>query len=399
MNSRYFEMIIWAVQYISFSMLLIGFYYEMNKYMHPIRMMAKNKVIGRIYIQDLLVIFILTLVTGIRCNTGSDYYNYYIMYSNVDRWYTSLHDILAQRFQNGYMVLCYLVKLFGGGQFTIFGVVAVLIYIPCIWIFRKYSRNPVASVSCWLLMGYLAMSTNIIKQSLAMTCVLLAYVCYINRKNILFFLLCILGCMFHISVIYVIVILLFSKKIFPTKKLFYLAVGIGFGGMVLLKPILNVASRILPHNYAVYIQNFNSGSVNDMKLQLGGIVVTAFYLFILYSVVNKREEATVEKTRIETAFLTAAILCIPFLFMGIRYYIFNRVAYTGMQFITIFLPAYYSKKNDERSFLNRTLMLVMIVYCLCFTILCAENNYYQYSTIYNDTPMSVTEFVQNSHGG
>jgi len=35
---------------------------------------------------------------------------------------------------------------------------------------------------------------------------------------------------------------------------------------------------------------------------------------------------------------------------------------------------------------------MVLVFSVLFTILCAENNYYQYSTILNDKPMSVYDF-------
>jgi len=88
-----------------------------------------------------------------------------------------------------------------------------------------------------------------------------------------------------------------------------------------------------------------------------------------------------------------SLLCIPFLIIGIKFYLCNRVAYSGLQFLTVLLPSYYSfTRQKHMSFISFKKYIMVLVFSVLFTILCAENNYYQYSTILNDKPMSVYDF-------
>jgi hypothetical protein len=170
MTTRYSEIIFWAIQYFTFCLFIIGLYFVLDKRLKVFRIQLSTHSHLNLYAQDALICLVLVLITGIRCNNGSDYYNYWVMYSEVTDWYSNIGDVLEEKFQNGYLLLCYVTKALGGGKYSIFWVVSVLIYFSTIRLFRRYSCSPVLSFACWVLFGYLAMSTNIIKQSLAMTC-------------------------------------------------------------------------------------------------------------------------------------------------------------------------------------------------------------------------------------
>jgi len=161
---------------------------------------------------------------------------------------------------------------------------------------------------------------------------------------------------------------------------------------ILITPLLEQVSQFLPVHYAVYTQAYLDDSMNDIKLQIGGIVVAIFYIIILWDI-TKKHNATKSVSRINNHLLMISLLCIPFLIIGIKFYLCNRVAYSGLQFLTVLLPSYYSfTRQKHMSFISFKKYIMVLVFSVLFTILCAENNYYQYSTILNDKPMSVYDF-------
>lgn len=392
MTTRYSEIIFWAIQYFTFCLFIIGLYSVLDKRLKVFRLQLSTHSHLNLYAQDVLICLVLVLITGIRCNNGSDYYNYLVMYSEVTDWYSNIGDVLEEKFQNGYLLICYVIKVLGGGKYSIFWVVSALIYFSIIRLFRQYSRSPVLSFACWVLFGYLAMSTNIIKQSLAMTCILWAFFRLERKRYVQFCCLSLLGCMFHLSMVCIITIILFFKWFYPSVTLYKIITAASIAMYILIIPLLERITQFLPVHYTVYTQAYLDNSMNDIKLQIGGIVVAIFYIIILWDI-TKKHNADKSVSRINSHLLMISLFCIPFLIISIKFYIFNRVAYSGLQFLTVLLPSYYSfTRQKHMSFISLKKCIIVLLFSVLFTILCAENNYYQYSTIFNDKPMSVYDF-------
>lgn len=167
---------------------------------------------------------------------------------------------------------------------------------------------------------------------------------------------------------------------------------------ILITPLLEQVSQFLPVHYAVYTQAYLDDSMNDIKLQIGGIVVAIFYIIILWDI-TKKHNATKSVSRINNHLLMISLLCIPFLIIGIKFYLCNRVAYSGLQFLTVLLPSYYSFTRQKhmsfisfksilwcwslvfylRFYVRRIIIINIVLYlmtsqCLCMIFLYEDNN-------------------------
>lgn len=339
----------------------------------------------RIYLTDVFIGGILVLVAGIRCNCGSDYYNYYVQYSNIRQWYDSIGEVLFSRFQSGFQDLCYLSSWLIGGQYTIFFVIEMLVAFPVLIYIRRHSKYFVEAFACWILLGYYAMSLNILKQIIAMVFILYAFDAITQKKILKFIVLAFVGSMFHISALFVIIALFFVDKIKYTRNFFWGVTLISIVMVLLFDRILGVFSKILPSRYLGYIE-IALGRDADLKLQLGGILVSAVYIFLIYFIC----ESNMPYDKYKEKMLKVLIISIPILCFGARYYLINRIAYYMVQFVIILLPdALRSVSRKKRKYI----WSILFVYNISFAILCAENNYYNYSTIFNDQPMSVHDFI------
>ncbi|EGE54201.1 EpsG family protein [Streptococcus parauberis] len=386
MSTRYGPMFIWGVTFIVFSVLVILLYKFLLKHSKKLEFHWGKAYLGSLYFSDLILLCLLVFIVGIRTNSGSDYYNYLLSFRNVDNWFHSLNQLLTTRFQNGLYVLMYVIKSFTKNEALFFVILAILNYLPIFYLIRKYSNDVLLSFSSWIFLGFFLMSTNILKQSLAMVLVLLAFDCLIEKKYILFVILSFLSVWFHLSTILVIPIIYFSKYLRPSRNLYYSLSFIGMIFLVFFKEFLTFITMILPIRYVkFYIVSFLQNNSNDIKLQLGAVVILILYLLLLYyltddKVLNQMNESY-------SQMLVINLLTLPFLFISPGFYIFNRIAFIGLQF-SIFLVPFFNVNKKQ------ILYSGLVISGFLITILNADNNYYNYSTIYNDIPVSIQEFVR-----
>lgn len=387
MNTRYHEMIHWSLINGIFSIVIIGIYYKLNKKRSGYKQYNTKR---NMCLSDVMVLMILISITAIRCNCGSDYYNYYSMYNFSVYWYQSLTDVIISRFQNGFMALSFIVKSIFGGEFTIFAVVAFIEYIPMIVIIRKRLNHQTEAFALWILLGFFSLTLNILKQSIAMVFLLLAYDC-LQKKRYIRYLLCSWGaCFFHISSIFVVVILVIAQVRVNIKRLYRVLMVVGITAALFISKLLPAVKMMLPAQYQHYVDYFLSEEISkDYKLQLGALIVTVVFLILLRQLVYKVNELD-KKNRYCVNMVKIMVYTEPVLIMGIRFFLLNRVAYEAFQFLPLAFSEYIHINRKKEHIWFWTLMLM---FCMAISILCGENNYYNYSTIFNDNPCSVKQFV------
>lgn len=128
------QMIIYDIIYLAFSILCIGLYTIFDK---------KTKKIQPI---DIIIISILVIISGIRCNCGSDYYSYYITYNNWIGNVDSVNTIIESNSQFGLYVLSFILKSITDFPYAMFWMIAIIIYPIMIIYMRKTTRKSKCSI-------------------------------------------------------------------------------------------------------------------------------------------------------------------------------------------------------------------------------------------------------------
>lgn len=384
MTTRYSDMMNFSTKYIVFCILILFI-------VLIIKSVVKKKNSG------ILTLFIILIsVSAIRVNTGSDYYNYYQMYNNSTKYYSSIVDIVKSGFQKGYIVLSYIVKTLFDNEYTIFLICAIIINVIVYYVIVKYSPYPILSSSIYLFMGYFLMSLNILKQSIAMSIMLLAFFYFVRKKYTLFCLLSILATYFHITaLVFVIIILLASWiKLKVSLSLLYISVLIS----ALLVPIASmlfniVASIPIFSKYSIYLEN--DININDFRFILNVLFFVTVHVLILHWIIKQVQFNNVELSKSENLIIKIMIIGLMISILSLRIFYVNRIAYYCFQFLIVLVPIMVSKISslESRKYTRKKIHLFLVVYGLIFTILSGENNYYNFSTIFNDQPVSVMEFV------
>lgn len=386
MTSRFEQMLLWGIQFTIFALIVITLYFILNNVFPKIIFRVGSIKLGILHLADIICLMLLVFIVGVRTNSGSDYYNYLLAFRSIDSWFSSLKSIVDARFQNGLYALMYTIKNFTQSEVIFFTIYGFLNYIPVFYMIRKYSKHAVGSLMSWIFLGFFLMSTNILKQSLAMVLILLAFHFWFSKKFLLFIVAATLACWFHLSSLIVFVGILVVNNIKPSRNFLYLMLALGSSLLLFLEPILAILSKVLRIRYIdFYVSSFLEQGSTEFKLQVAAIVIFIFYLFLLFHLTQSEVLARVDS--IHLRMLTLCLLMLPFLILSVRFYIFNRLAFTGLQFIIFLVP--YVKRIRQRLF-----YMTLIFAGFWISILNADNNYYNYSTVFNDTPVSIQEFVR-----
>lgn len=128
------QMIIYDMIYLVFSIICIVLYTLFDK---------KTK---KIQIIDIIIIAILVVISGIRCNCGSDYYSYYVAYNNWLGNVDSIQMIIEDNSQYGLYVLSFLLKSITDFPYAIFWMISVIVYPSMIIYMRKTTRKTKYSI-------------------------------------------------------------------------------------------------------------------------------------------------------------------------------------------------------------------------------------------------------------
>lgn len=77
MFARYMHMLSWGLFYSFFSFVVVYIYRNLNRTTGMVVVNFGKKELWKLNTADLIAYFLITTVSAIRLNTGSDFYNYY----------------------------------------------------------------------------------------------------------------------------------------------------------------------------------------------------------------------------------------------------------------------------------------------------------------------------------
>lgn len=182
----------------------------------------------------------LTLLIGFRFQVGGDtisYMNDYNWQTGLENWDFNLKD----KFQPGYTLLCSLAKSISS-EFYVFQLLHAAIVNTLLFIFiNKYTRFFFASLLSVFFTCYLYLTTEILRETIAVLIFVLNYKSLLQGKWVRYYLGILLCCTFHLSAIFLIVLPFLCK--IKINKYFLLLLIITFVAMVFLKNILNTLSQ------------------------------------------------------------------------------------------------------------------------------------------------------------
>lgn len=391
MENRYLHMLSWGLLYSVFSSVVVTLYKYMFAREKVICFTVQNRRKVVVSYADLVIYLVITTISAIRLNTGSDFYNYYIYFNQVRERYSSIREILLQS-QSGYWILSYLVKMFTDYEYAIFVVIAVLSYAYLFRLIRNEVDDLPCALTCYFFLGFYAYSNNMLKQYIAMAFVMSAHLNY-NKKKFLKCAFCCLGAFcFHYSAGLVLALMILIRNIKVSMSRYRLSIILGVVGAVTLNYIFVIFFRLIPSasGYEKYINWRRTGQFRLVAAVAGMSLIYAILIYVITKHKDKIKMVSEQRYR-EIIFLIAG-LCINIL--SIRQWIIFRIATYFYQFIILILPTmfvgmdYHMKKK-----LKIFLYSVMFLYMIFSSVFLGENEYFSYNTVFSGAkPMSDVQY-------
>lgn len=340
----------------------------------------------------LIAFGILTLVAALRSpevgrDLASHYAKRYEMIGSYS-WEQIPEFSVLTGYELGY---CYYTKILNfispNVQFFI-AVTSIIIYGITGYFIYKKSSDVVMSTELFMLMCVYYMYMNILRQSLAISIVLVGYLLFDkhnrNKKGYIeFILMILLASTFHNSALLCFIMLLLDKIKFTGQQML-ISTGAFIVAYIFYFKIYEFALVFLGRdNYERYLTSATEG-VGNMNMQsiallflTAGAFVLAFYVFVLKTD-NKPKSIQEQMVDRDTNFMLhmglMAILCRALLF---RMNIINRASYYFIPFVLLLYPnaiKKFSLRND-RIILRVGIYCAFIFYFVLITVLYADQFY------------------------
>lgn len=246
---------------------------------------ANNKVV---YIGVAFALFFLAAYRSLGVGTDSEaYYTIYYQYANNDAYVAANENYKTAEF-----IWLAMLRYFrnANNYRGVLVMLAALNAIPLFYALNKQSKWPLFSVFLYISLYFYGNSMNAMRQSVAMSFLLLAIPFLEKDKNQYYLLLMLLAMAIHMSALYVFLFVWAFYKAnlnFDNKLKYALAIAISFTiGMFFtawfketLKPIANLFAS---SNYDYYL---SGGTVNESRNLLSNLGLNLVAVFMLY--INK----------------------------------------------------------------------------------------------------------------
>ena len=167
------------------------------------------------------------LVATFRYGVGNDYFSYIRIFNEIN--ITSWDKIFTLKYEPAFTLLTKAMSYLTCNPEIMYGIYAILILVPIAYVIYRHSDNIWLSVTIYLCLTFYYTSLSFIRQSLAVSLLILCYGFIKTRKIIPVIILAVLASLFHYTAIVFIPFCLLAFFIKPTKKtiIIYSTVSIG----------------------------------------------------------------------------------------------------------------------------------------------------------------------------
>lgn len=308
--------------YLSFILIAIVFFILSYNRCH-----VKINGINKSYKEPNLVLFMIafaSLLTLYSCRgwTGTDtgLYNYY--YRSMWKW--SLKDVFNDnRDWLFYSIQWINYRIARGSLIFNNFIIGLLVYIPVLIIYKKYSRSFMLSLTFYILTGGFFYAFNGQRQAVAMSFVLIAIILLIKKEYVICFAVLLLAYQFHSTVMFMIPIMfLINQK--TDSKVFLITCSVILVSSLFLWSLWNTMFELLGvlgqdkivNDYSFLNAETASGANFIRVLVLGA---PALLGGMFYKKLQKKNEYFY-------IWLNCSILAVLFMFAGTKTWYFARVA-------------------------------------------------------------------------
>lgn len=321
--------------------------------------LKKNKNSKRIFL--VVSFIILATISGFRTvDVGMDTEQYYRAYQRINS-YNSIIDAFNERYEKGFVVLCYtLGKISSDPQVLIF-VTSIFINFCVLRFIDKNSKNVVYSVFLYITLNFYFSYMNIMRQAISICFLLLSYQNLREKKYFLYFVDVIFAILFHSSAILGLLFIIadkFEYKKKYNKFLIPLFIIIFIFGRNILMLLTKFSPRLLEY----------VGGDYDFSNYFGTLIIALMSFGILYFgnniLQNKKDKDIAEYNFLQKII----ILNVIFAVLGIRVNILSRFVQYFSIFQIIWIPNIFSIMKKNKQEFQLLFSIIFILYWVIIMI-------------------------------
>lgn len=224
-------------------------------------MLGKNPTSLKKTIYLAIMFVLLYFVSVLRYGMGNDYFSYIRIFKEISASDWSI--VFSGKYEPIYALITKLISTFTDNPEIMYAIFAALILIPVAYSIKKYSDNVWLSVTVYLCFTFFYTSLSFIRQSLAVSVIILAYGFMKKRKIVPVLILGVIAILIHYtSAVFIVFYLLTLIK--PTKKYLIIYGSVSIGALITclimkalganpLNLIAQLFSAILGKDYSSYI--------------------------------------------------------------------------------------------------------------------------------------------------
>jgi len=251
-----------------------------NKFkLHNIHYITNKKIP---YLFIILISVILSIYSGFLDNNWSyDRQNYQHVFLDEISRTSNITDLSYINFEIGYLLLNILIRIFTNNPFWLFFIVTFIFSYINLYVIYKLTSKYTIVVLLFFISYFFFYDLYLLRQAMAVSFSNLAIINFLNKKFYKFFIYGFIACLFHISAIVLLLLLLVSK--FKSKKLYLY----GTIGCIILFITFNITLGFIINNisyfgkYAYIIRALNSSTSIEGTFTVILKGIPFYILFIL----------------------------------------------------------------------------------------------------------------------
>lgn len=325
-------------------------------------------------------VVLITIVWGalfaLRNRVGTDFGTYYGLYSRAGN--ESITVFLSTQRDFLFGLITYICNKISNGNWIFYqAVVAILIYLPVLLVFKRKSESMLQSCLLYIFTLTLFSGFNGTRQALATSFLFYGYYTYYIQKKKIGTIVCLLIAFgFHSSVILAIPFLMLSQKSLNSK-----VVITSFVGLIIAYVFIWQIWPLLINFLRLVGQTKMADDYMEVSTEKGSGFLRALVIAVPFLIaLLRKKQFTAQYLHAENEIILSGY-AVLFMFLSMRYWIFSRVAayFAISQMMLIPKLSIAFSKESQKIFI--LLLLVLYFAYMVAMLLHGEGWYYPYVSL------------------
>ena len=268
-----------VILFLTFLFGLIGMY---TSHVHDVVLIGsieKRRLAGRIGVIGVLIVYVFFF--AVRWNVGTDFANYYHRYNLIG--VSNYKDIIGIRDWGFYLLTWFLYRVAPGNYIFYGAVIGILIYLPVLFTYRKFSNNFILTCSLYVMLCMYMWPYNGTRQSIAVSIMFSASPLLFKKKQWWKFCICAtIAALFHATALIVLPFMFLAKYRPWSKSIIFGCIAIGTSILILPRLWNSIISFLMVIGQIKMAEDYSNYEILRSGINVLRIIVAALPVIISF---------------------------------------------------------------------------------------------------------------------